>query len=165
MTQSANPLRAELESVIGECVNCALGLNDTLIEERDALKRQDSAAIMDAAARKQRCIEQLEQLDARRADLTEACGYGRSPGEMQTVARDLDAASGENHLLNCWNHFMEIAHKCFDLNSANGAIIRVRKTQITNSLATIRGGATDDQTYGPAGTEPQAERARSLAQA
>ncbi|MBT8077576.1 MAG: flagellar protein FlgN [Gammaproteobacteria bacterium] len=165
MTRNSERVKVELELVIGECLQRALGLKDTLIEERDALKRQDSAAILDAASRKKSYIEDLERLDAERAALTEAGGFGRSPGDMQTVARKFDSAGGDTALLNRWNRFMDIAQQCFDLNSANGAIIRVRKMQITNSLATIRGATSDDHTYGPAGSEPTAERARSLAQA
>ena len=165
MTQGTEHLKSELEHVVGECVHCALGLKDTLIEERDALRRQDSAAILDAAARKSSCIEQLEALDRKRADLSEACGFGRSPAEMQSLAKSLcDEDHGDSVILNCWNHFMEIAHRCFDLNTSNGAIIRVRKTQITRSLAAIHGDTADDTTYGP-GTGSRTERARPLAEA
>jgi len=165
MRRTSQDLKSELQSVVGESVYCALGLKDTLIEERDALQRQDSTAIIDAATRKKTCILKLEELENRRAELSEACGYSRSPGDMQSLARDLDDDASDPVLLDCWNHFIDVAHKCFDLNSSNGAIIRVRKTQIMNSLSAIRGGVDDDATYGPGGTEPVTDRARSLAEA
>lgn len=165
MSQSPASLKNELESVIGESVYCALGLRDTLIEERDALRRQDSTAIIDAATRKKTCILKLEELEEKRAEISESCGYGRSPAEMKSLAQCLDEGHEESAMLNCWNHFMDIAHQCFDLNTSNGAIIRVRKNQIMNSLSTLRGGTENEATYGPGGSGQLVERARSLAEA
>lgn len=167
MTGSTARIRSELEGVVDACVQCAIGLEDSLIEERDALRRQDSAAILDAASRKNRCMQQMEALDTQRADLSEACGFGRSPADMPSLASALcDDRQGDSVMLNCWNDFLAIARRCFDLNTSNGAIISVRKTQITHSLAAIRGGdANQDSTYGPGGSGPRAEHARSLAEA
>lgn len=145
-----------------ESIQNALELRDLLQEERDALERKDTMSLSDTAVRKKVCVSKLEDLDKARNTVSKSFGFGINPSEISKLAEHCD----EGHLLSeSWEHFLEVAHECSDMNSGNGAIIRVRQKQIKGAINLIRDGSAETDTYGPDGQNDEDQRTRSLAEA
>lgn len=159
---SRNECKAALEQIIGDCVYHALGLKETLTDERAALEAQDTEALDALLSEKRRLLSELENLEARRGELSVASGFDRDPESMQQVARwcDEDAV-----IENMWQHFLDIARTCNQLNMTNGAIIHLRRHHTTHALSLLRSGKFNNGTYGPGGREVATVLNRTLAEA
>ena len=151
-----------LRANLSESLRHASDLRSLLCDEREALTQTDTDALSDTAMQKQICIEQLEALQRSRAQLSEACGYGSQPADIAEWVRQCDH---DDVLSQSWTQFLEIARECSDMNSSNGAIIRVRQAQIKSAISLLRDGSTDADTYGPNGRDGDDHRSRSLAEA
>ena len=60
---SASDTRERIVRVLGESVTCALGLKETLVDERDALERRDTESLNTAATSKTALIHKLARLN------------------------------------------------------------------------------------------------------
>lgn len=151
-----------LRENIYESIQNALELRDLLNEERDALERKDTMSLSDTAVRKRLCVNNLEDLDKARSELSKSCGFGINPSEITKLAAHCDDTG---LLTQSWSHFIEVAHECSDMNSGNGAIIRVRQKQIKGAINLLRDGSSESDTYGANGQSNEDSRTRSLAEA
>ena len=155
-------LRSRIVDVLGTSVLRAMGLRESLVEEKSALEAQDMDALDIAIASKSRCVSELADLDGKRSHLCAAAGFDAGPEQMQNVIAWCDEGSV---IANAWDNLMTIAADCNALNMTNGAIIRLREQQIRSSLSLLRGQAPENDTYG----HPRAGRSgyehRSLAEA
>ena len=154
--------KAELERMMIDCVNHAIGLREILSAERDALEHQDTTTLSKLAIDKEVCIGNLEQLETERAKQSVACGFGAGPEDMKALLAWCDE---DDDVTNLWKHFLEVATRCNELNASNGSIIRLRRSQILDALAILRGGEHEPELYGPEGRESGVTTGRSLVQA
>lgn len=156
-----NPQEAQsrLIEVLGKSVKQALGLKESLEDEKKALEAQDLDALDLAVTSKGICLAELQSLEQTRAGICIDAGF--EPSQMQAVAEwcDDDAV-----VENCWNHLIELATDCNSLNLTNGNIIRMRQAQMGNRLAILRGNFEAPATYQRSGNGP-APANRSLAEA
>jgi len=155
-------LRRRIVEIIGNCVYQALGLKETLEDERKALVAQDMTALRTALESKGKCVAELRSMEDARNNLCVAAGFAPGPDQMLQVIEHCD----ENATIaNSWQHLMDIATECDSLNVTNGAIIQGRKQQIETSIAIIRGGNPTKDTYDRSGREPHGHNLRSIAEA
>jgi flagellar biosynthesis/type III secretory pathway chaperone len=159
---SPRECRAALEINLDESLNDVLELRRILNEERTALERKDSISLHDLADRKGTCIGKMEGLEARRASISKSCGFGTGPAAMTGLTAWCDDSGAIDR---SWMEFMDVTRSCSDLNAANGAIIHVRRSQIDDALAILRGGMANGDTYGPAGERAGVLENRALAEA
>ena len=154
--------RSEIVEIIGNSVYHALGLKETLEEEREALRAQDMDKLQAALDMKASCVAKLQGMEQKRQALCEAAGF--MPGAEQMA--ELMAWCDEGAVIeNCWLHLMQIAADCLSINDTNGAIIHGRKQQIDNTLTVVRGGAPQQDVYDFRGKEAREQKARPIAQA
>ena len=154
--------RDSMLEVLGECVYQALGLKESLQDERSALESRDSDALDAALAVKGGCVQRLQDLDRRRSELCRDCGFPAGPEQMD---RMLDWCDGDSRIADRWRHLMDVVADCNTLNLTNGAIIRVRQGMIDGNLAVLRGTDAANDTYEREGARNAAASQRTLAQA
>lgn len=154
--------RSQLVELIGESVYHALGLKESLEEERKALEAQDMEAINAAVESKSVCVGKLQGLDTKRVALCQAWGFGDGPEQMQELIEWCDDSELIN---NRWEHLMILAAEGSSLNMTNGAIIRLRQQQFESSLSVLRGATPRPNTYGRNGEASGDYGRSSLAQA
>ncbi len=154
--------RKQIVEIIGDGVYHALGLLETLQDERKALEEQDVTALRSAVGHKSKCVEELRAMEDARRQLCINAGFADGPDQMVQMLAWCDQ---ESVVANCWQHLMEIATECNSLNVTNGAIIHGRRQQIDASIAVIRGGSAEANTYSRRGTEPHSHTLRSIAEA
>ena len=140
--------KAALEVNIDESLNQAIDLQEVLDEERAALERRDTNSLNDTAVRKRMCICRMEELAEERAKISQSCGFEADTLSMSEMASWCDDSPATTE---SWMNFLDVAKQCSETNSANGAIIHVRRIQINNALALLRGDMANGDTYGPAG--------------
>ena len=154
--------RERFIDLLNDSVYQALGLKETLVDERNALESQDVQSIERAVESKSACVSKLQSLDQQRADLCADCGFAAGPEQMPDLINWCD----DNDLIkNRWDHLMIVAAESNALNMTNGAIIRVRQLQFESSLSVLRGVAPGADTYGRHGGESGGFGHRSLAEA
>ncbi len=154
--------RKQLADVIGTSVLQAMGLRESLVEEKSALERQDVDALDAAVSAKVRCVNDLAALDRKRSGICARAGFDAGPEQMQAVMTWCDEGSV---IANAWDELMAIAADCNALNMTNGAIIRVREQHIRSSLSILRGQAPANDTYGHPHKGTSGFEQRSLAEA
>ena len=155
-------IRAQTVEIIGDSIFYALGLKESLQEERTALEAQDMDALRAAVDGKSACIENLKALDTRRIELCEKLGFVGPAKQMQEL---IDWCDEDDAINSRWEHLLVIAAESSALNMTNGAIIRLRQQQFESSLSVLRGVTPGTDTYGRNGSASgQADRS-SLAQA
>lgn len=162
MRPSANNARERLQKVLGDCVYCALGLRDILVDERSALEQRDTVSLGKSAELKEACIRKLAALEDARGEISAEAGFSASLDDMSALTEWCDE---DSVIRNCWSHFTQIARECDALNSTNGAIIRVRHQQILAGLALLRGGDVNSESYGVNGSRTTGFGGRELAEA
>lgn len=159
---SPGECKAQLESNLEESLENACQLKVILEGERAALERNDPASLHDAATCKQDSVTRLEELETKRVSLSQSCGFESGADAINDLAI---WCGGGPAMVGSWKEFLDIANECSKLNSANGAIILVRRSQIENTLAVLRGGTANSDTYGPAGEKAGILETRALAEA
>ena len=157
-----NECKTVLEDNLSESVHFALDLKHVLDEERDALERRDTISLTDTAVRKELCVNKLDALNSKRKQICKACGFDDS---VDSVPRLVEWCDDQKHILASWQKFLDVAESCSLKNSGNGAIIRVRQTQVKDAIGLLRNGTTESNTYGPTGQDDNGPTVRSLAEA
>jgi flagellar biosynthesis/type III secretory pathway chaperone len=141
MSNASTPERYALERIVTEGIAEATALEIDLAAERKALETRDDAALGKAAESKRNRVARLESLERQRKA---AGGPSTEPPEPRQ-----------------WQQFLAIIGRCNAMNATNGAIIRLRREQISAALRVVNGSA--QQTYGPSGTETGSRPGRALA--
>ena len=159
---SPDTARQRIVEIIGNSVYHALGLKESLDDEREALETQDMEALRLAVDNKGKCVAALQALEQERREYCVMAGFEDGHAQMENLAEWCDRDSA---LQNCWQHLLDLAVECNALNLTNGAIIRGRKQQIEAGLAVIRGGDPDSGIYGRSGQAPSGPSQRALAEA
>jgi len=162
VSSSPNEARLKIAEVVGDSVYQAMGLKECLEDERTALENQDAEALSAAIEGKEKCIVKLVSLEKERSQLGAAAGFKPGPEQMAQLQESSD---DDSSMTKCWQHLMQIAAQCNDLNNRNGAIVRLRKHQIDASLCIVRGDRPGTGTYGRNGAEPAGQHKRPLAEA
>ena len=154
--------RSKIVEIIGHSVYHALGLKETLEDEREALRAQDMDRLQEALDLKSSCVAELQGMEQKRQALCEAAGFAAGAEQMSEMMSwcDEDAV-----IENSWLHLMQIAADCLSINDTNGAIIHGRKQQIESTLTVVRGGGPDRDVYDFRGKEARDQKARPIAQA
>ncbi|MCH9695746.1 MAG: flagellar protein FlgN [Gammaproteobacteria bacterium] len=159
---SAADARTQIVDLLTDTVYQALGLKETLEDERKSLESQDLDAIAAAAQSKTACVAKLQVLDNKRSQLCESWGFATGPDQMQEL---IDWCDDSELIASRWDHLLIIAAESSALNMTNGAIVRVRQQQFDSSLSLIRGVTPGSDTYGRNGGEAGDFGRRSLAEA
>ena len=157
-----NDTRAQIIDLLGESVLHALGLKETLQNERRALEEQDIDELDQVVATKSDCVSKLQQLESRRQALCEASGFHPGPDQMEQL---VDWCDEDSTITRCWSQLMDIAAECNALNLTNGAIIQMRSQMMASNLAVLRGADPEPDTYERQGRDAAATNQRSLAEA
>ncbi len=154
--------RTQIAEIIGDSVIHALGLKESLEDERKALETQDIDALGTVVHQKSACAEKLQILDQERGTLCQECGFSNGPDQMKQLIEWCD----EDQLISDrWAELGTIVAEGSALNLTNGAIIRVRQQHFETSLSVLRGGTPGSDTYGRNGEETGDFSRRSLAEA
>ena len=161
-TVSPDKARTEIVELLSDTVYQALGLKESLEDERKALETEDMAAIERAVGVKSVCVEKLKRLDQQRDTLCQSWGFESGPDQMQSVINYCDDA---DLVRNRWDHLMLVAAESSAMNLTNGAIIRIRQQQFESSLSLLRGRTPRIDTYGQRGKGTGDFGSQSLAQA
>jgi flagella synthesis protein FlgN len=141
-------LETALAAVVEDLHRAVTGLSATLDAEREALIAADAAALDRAGAHKQALMQQLEQLDAERVQMT----------RLEPAA----AARVEPR----WREVLEMLRRCHELNQRNGSLVGQRLAQVRQALAVLTGQGGDAKAvYGPAGELRTALHSHHLASA
>jgi flagellar biosynthesis/type III secretory pathway chaperone len=154
--------RTQIVDIIGESVLQALGLKESLEEERIALEDQDIDALNAVLSKKSTCAEQLQALDQQRGAICKHLGFQDGPDQMQQL---IDWCDEDRLVSSRWAELVDIAAQGSALNLTNGAIIRVRQQHFESSLSVLRGVAPGSDTYGRNGEDSGDFSRRSLAEA
>lgn len=154
-------LRQAFADILGDSVLQAMGLKETLEQERAALEASDSAALDAAIVAKNRCVDRLQALEQRRGELCIEAGFGRDPEHMPAVIAWCDA---NDRVGAAWTELMTVAGACNELNLTNGAIVRLRRQHTDSALAVLRGADRDAGTYERTGSETTGRTQHSLAE-
>ena len=154
--------RAHAVDIIGDSIFHALGLKESLQEERKALEAEDMDALQAAVDGKSACVENLQALDARRIELCEELGFAGAAEQMQELIDWCDEGDAVNSR---WQQLLVIAAESSALNMTNGAIIRLRQQQFESSISVLRGLTPGTDTYGRNGSATGHADRSSLAQA
>ena len=153
---------SRLADVLGACVYQALGLRESLQDERAALEADDLDALQLAVDNKTRCVSELRQLERERSDIASEMGFDPGAAQMDDLTREL----GQDATIKSrWQHLLDVASECNTLNMSNGAIIRIRKQQVDAGLAVLRGAEPTAEIYGFDGASAPGYDKRSLAEA
>jgi len=151
-----------LEDNLSESVHFALDLQHVLDEERTALEQRHTMSLTETAMRKQLCVSKLDELDRKRRQICKACGFEDAVEGVPQLVNWCD----DNEIIEAsWRHFLEVAENCSLKNSSNGAVIRVRQSQIKDAIGLLRNGSKESITYGPKGENDDGPKVRSLAEA
>ena len=161
-TPSPTSTRKQMVDVLGESVYHAMGLLETLKDERTALETQDDTALLEAVTAKSSCVSELRDLEGKRRQLCEAIGFASGPFQMEELSAWCDE---DSVIKNSWDQLLEIAAECNAQNLANGSVIRIRQNHIEANLAVLRGTAADTDTYHRRGNHHHAMMQRSIAEA
>ena len=161
-TVSPEKARSEIVELLSDTVYQALGLKESLEDERKALETEDMAAIERAVDVKSTCVAKLKVLDQKRDSLCKSWGFKSGPDQMQAV---IDYCDDAELIRNRWDHLMLVAAESSAMNLTNGAIIRVRQQQFESSLSLLRGRTPRIDTYGQRGKGTGDFGSQSLAQA
>ena len=153
--------KADLDQLLRASVHCTIGLKEILTDERAALESQNTEALNEAAADKQMFLSKLEELEATRREICHASGFSPDFGAMEEMVNCCDT---DSLILGYWNHFVDLARECSELNVKNGAIINLRRQQITGALSVIRGASQNNETYGRNGRDTSGSAKRVLAE-
>ena len=159
---SSTEARSQIVELLSDTVYQALGLKETLEEERKALETQNLDDINTTVGAKSTCVEQLRVLDQKRIQFCNDCGFSSGPDQMQQL---MEWCDDSDLIRNRWEHLLIIAAESSALNMTNGAIIRVRQQQFESSLSLLRGVKPGSDTYGPRGGESGDYGRQSLAEA
>ena len=159
---SPNDTRTQIVEILGESVLHALGLKETLQNERRALEEQNIDELDQAVTTKSDCVGKLQQLESQRQALCEASGFHPGPDQMEQL---VDWCDEDSVITRCWSQLMDIAADCNALNLTNGAIIQMRSQMMASNLAVLRGGEPQPDTYRRQGRDSAANKQRSLAEA
>lgn len=144
------PLQHELTSVLGAVIEdmrlASLELASVLEAERNALAEADVTVLDRVGERKQRLMQQVEQLDAERLQLSRsapAVPGAREPG---------------------WQEVLDTLARCRDLNQRNGSLVTQRLGQVRRALAVLTGRNGESGVYGPSGELHPSLHSHRLAQ-
>lgn len=140
-------LDAALTAVVEDIRRAADELARVLETEREALVGADAAALDRIGAHKQQLMQQLEQYDAERVQLSQA---------LPAAAASLAAR---------WQDVLQTLANCRQLNQRNGNLVAQRLEQVRRALAVLTGQPGDAELYGPSGELRVRVRSQQLAQA
>ncbi|KRE90890.1 flagellar biosynthesis protein FlgN [Frateuria sp. Soil773] len=144
--QLQTELDAALTAVVEDIRRAADELARVLEAERDALASADAAALDRIGSHKQQLMQQLEQYDAERVQLSEAL-----PAAALLATR--------------WQEVLQTLANCRQLNQRNGSLVAQRLEQVRRALAVLTGQPGDAELYGPSGELRARPRSQQLAQA
>lgn len=140
-------LDSALTAVLDDMQQAVGQLVQVLEAERSALGANSSEALDQAGARKQALMQQLEQLDAERLQLSR---------ELPAVATRLEPV---------WADIVQSLRGCQQLNQRNGNAVSRRLGQIRQALSILTGHIGESELYGRTGELRTGLRSQALTRA
>lgn len=140
-------LDSALTAVLGDMQQAVEQLMQVLASERSALDASNSEALDQAGARKQALMQQLEQLDAERLQLSR---------ELPDAAVRLEPV---------WADIVHALRACQQLNQRNGNAVSQRLGQVRQALSILTGHVGESELYGRTGELRTGSRSQVLTQA
>lgn len=123
-------------------------LGDALASEHEALRQVNSAALDQATAKKQRCVEQLAKLDAERQDMCASIGMAADRNGMERLLMQADP---EGALTERWKTLLTRLETCREANHKNGTVVRLQKRRVSEALGILQGAPANTSVYGVSG--------------
>jgi len=154
--------RESIVRVLDKSLAVTEELQQTLNQERAALKDRDAMMLHDIAVKKREQVDALQALDHERGDISSRFGFSPTVAGMDELTHwcDRDSVIG-----NRWSALINVSQRCSDMNVTNGAVIHVRRAHVDSALALIRGETASCPTYGPEKFAGRQSENRTLAQA
>jgi flagella synthesis protein FlgN len=131
-------VQQHLRRILDEEARLLVELERVLQQETQILRGEDSDAIQNIGANRQRCVERLTRLDAERADSCRMLSYGSGPGALEKL---LAWADQDGSLRTHWTANLELVRRCKRLNDQNGAIVAARLNRVQALLGKLRGSS------------------------
>lgn len=144
MAVQSDSARDQVVEILGVSLFHAKELRESLHQEREALESQDMDSLLAAAETKGTQVRELQQLDAQRSRICTESGFSAGREQMDAF---LDWCDHSGEATHSWEQLLEVAEECSQLNAANGAVIRVRRQQVEDGLAVLRGQPMGVSTY------------------
>ncbi|MEX2257915.1 MAG: flagellar protein FlgN [Woeseia sp.] len=132
--------RIRLERIADDSIGQAHSLEQALQNERYALETRDTPALGATAEAKREIVARLEALESQ---------WQSAMADLPGVSPAGDDGSHDDDPRR--QQFMTVVARCKDLNQTNGAIIRLRRQQLKDTLRIVSGSTTE--TYDPSGVE------------
>ncbi len=159
---SLSEARTQIVEILDESIHQALGLKESLQDERHALEQQDTDALKVALTTKGVCVNHLQVVENRRIELCDASGFAAGPEQMGKFLEWCDEGSA---IAERWLELLDIAAECNTLNLTNGAIVQAHQQMVATNLSVIRGGDAVPDTYQREGRDAANADSQSLARA
>ncbi|MEM7432309.1 MAG: flagellar protein FlgN [Pseudomonadota bacterium] len=158
----AEKARSQIAELVDSAVKQTVGLQDILEQELVALRAQDADRLQQVMDDKSARVETLRRIDTERSAL--CADQGIAPGADQ-MDRLIAICGNDSAIAHSWDRLMQLAIECNAMNMKIGAIIRLRRQQIDDGIAFLRGDTAPNATYHMSGSNERAGAMRSLAQA
>lgn len=156
-----NSLRDRAAALVRDILETAARLEQALQAERAALERPAADTLADACAAKRAAVLTLERLEQARQALCREAGLPVAVERMPELFAACHAPPG---LAADWQQGLDTLASAARLNAANGAVIHLRREQVSAALAIASGAHPDaGATYDAAGGRQRGPRSRDLA--
>lgn len=151
--------RQRLGEILVREIECAAAFVQVLNAEKTALAGRDPGALETAVEAKQRCAEELQELDRQRVELLKSAGFSPDRAGVESCIQWCDA---DDSLSPRWQRLLALLEQCRDLNLANGNLLELNRHHAERALAILRGQQPDAKLYGPAGETTTGSLSRTL---
>jgi flagella synthesis protein FlgN len=118
-----------------------------LAQETQVVRGDDTQAIQNIGADRQRYVDTLTRLDAERADACRMFSFGNGRGALERLFQWADPRGG---LQRQWTANLDLARRCKALNDQNGAIVAAKLGRVQQLLGKLR-GTSPPPVYSPKG--------------
>ena len=154
-------IRRHLDRILGDEARLLAELEQVLRRESDVVRGDDATAIENIGGSRQHCVDSLGRLDAERTTTCRMLSFGEGRTGFEKLLAWCDS---DRKLRARWQHNLEVAGRCKDLNDRNGAVVALKLGQVQQLLATLRGGSVEPA-YGKQGARFDGFARRELGQA
>ena len=142
-----------LRTVLEELLVSSRALQDTLIQEREALTEHNLSSLNQHTETKKNQLVTLEALELKRRQLLKELGFDPM---TDVIVPELEAL---------WQEVLTALRACQEGNEVNGAIVRTHQTQTQRALDLLAGRDTRQNVYAADGLPASRLRSDEIAKA
>ena len=146
-----NPVIQSLHTALESEISETASLLAILEEERQALETDRHDGLIETSARKQACLERIEEVATTRLSLLASMGLPGDRSGMETCLAGLDP-TGHHGLQRLWRELHGLLTSCHRLNRVNSQVVQTRLQTSRQTLDLLHGRAPGTvQEYTPDG--------------